>query len=44
MMLDSGFTSGRDLKTVFKEVSESSAAGFEEAVCKAKKKYGDDLP
>jgi hypothetical protein len=44
MMLDSGFTSGRDLKTVFKEVSESSAAGFEDAVDKAKRKYGDDLP
>ncbi len=44
MMLDSGFSSGRDLKTVFKEVTESSTAGFVEALDSATKKYGDELP
>jgi hypothetical protein len=44
MMLDSGFTSGRDLKAVFQEVSESSNSGFKEALNQAQKKYGDDLP
>lgn len=44
MMLDSGFTSGRDLKTVYKEVADSSQAGFEEALEFAQKKYGEELP
>ncbi|WP_196160413.1 hypothetical protein [Reinekea sp. G2M2-21] len=44
MMLDSGFSSGRDLKTVFKEVTESSEIGFVDAIEHAKKKYGDELP
>ena len=44
MMLDSGFSSGRDLKTVYKEVTESSAAGFNSALESAIKKYGDELP
>lgn len=44
MMLDSGFSSGRDLKQVYQEVSENSAQEFEEAVERSKKKYGDELP
>ncbi|MFQ3230884.1 hypothetical protein [Reinekea sp.] len=44
MMLDSGFTSGRDLRAVFEEVSESAAATFDRAINKAKEKYGDELP
>lgn len=44
MMLDSGFSSGRDMKTVYQEVSDTSAKGFEEAVTRSKKKYGDELP
>jgi len=44
MMLDGGFSSGRDLKAAFKEVSDSCAQGFTEAVERAQKKYGDDLP
>ncbi len=43
-MLDSGFSSGRDLKTVFKETAESSQRGFDRAIKKAKEKYGDELP
>lgn len=42
--LDSGFTSGRDLKAVFNEVSESSRKGFNKAVESAQEKYGDELP
>lgn len=44
MMLDSGFTSGRDLRAVFEEVSESATATFEHATRKAKEKYGEELP
>ena len=44
MMLDSGFSSGRDLKMVYKEVTESSAAGCNSALESAIKKYGDELP
>jgi len=44
LMVDGGFTSGRDLKSLFQEVSESSAEGFAEAVARSKKKYGDELP
>ena len=44
MMLDSGFTSGRDLQSVFEEVSESALKCFERATKKAQEKYGDELP
>lgn len=44
MMLDSGFSSGRDLKAVYQEVAESSQSGFEDAVTCAQKKYGEELP
>lgn len=44
MMLDRGFSSGRDLQTVFEEVSESAMKTFERATTKAKEKYGDELP
>ena len=44
MMMDSGFSSGRDLKAVFQEVAENSQKGFEEALEQAIKKYGDELP
>ncbi|TCS40346.1 hypothetical protein [Reinekea marinisedimentorum] len=43
-MLDRGFSSGRDLKTVFKEVSESAKAGFDETLKRTHEKYGDELP
>jgi DNA-directed RNA polymerase subunit RPC12/RpoP len=44
MMLDSGFSSGRDLNAVFQEVAESSQSGFEDAIACAQKKYGEELP
>ncbi len=44
LMLDSGFISGRDLKALFDEVSESSNKGFEDALVQAVKKYGAQLP
>ena len=43
-MLDSGFSSGRDLKAVYKEAAESSERGFTKALEKAKTKYGEELP
>lgn len=42
--LDSGFTSGRDLKAVFDEVADSSRKGFGKALKAATEKYGDELP
>lgn len=44
LMLDGGFSSGRDLKTLFTETAQTSVAGFETALEQCKKKYGDDLP
>lgn len=44
VLLDSGFSSGRDLKAVYKEVADSSRKGFAKALNAAKDKYGDDLP
>ncbi len=43
-MLDRGFTSGRDLKTVYQEVADSSRHGFEETLKRTHDKYGDELP
>ena len=44
MTLDGGFSSGRDLKAAFRDVSDNCAQGFIEAVGRAQKKYGDQLP
>lgn len=43
-MLDRGYSSGRDLKTLYEEVSESAKEGFEETLQRTKEKYGDELP
>lgn len=44
MMLDGGFSSGRDLQAHFQEVSEQANRGFNETLNRVKKKYGDELP
>ncbi len=44
MMLDGGFSSARDLKSLFQEVSERATEGFEKTIERAKQKYGDELP
>lgn len=44
MMLDSGFSSGRDMKAMFREAADSSESGFAQALKSAEKKYGDELP
>lgn len=44
LMLDGGFSSGRDMQALFEEVKAHSAKGFEKACEEVRKKYGENPP